>query len=511
MVFKRFGVIVFLRTMILCVSVFVLIYLLTRTSYVATPFIVALIIVAQMYSLVHYVQKTNRDIARFFDSIKYSDFSQSFRSTVKGSSFEELNNAFSEVIDEFRKTRAEKEEHYRYLQIIVQHIGIGLLAFTQDGTVELTNTAVKRLLKVNNIKNIAELSNVSPSLVAALQKIKSGDKVLVKIVADNELSQLSIYATEFKLRENHYTLVSLANIQSELEEREMEAWQNLIRVLTHEIMNSVTPIVSLSSTASSLLTDAVGEKEEGGRKQETEGARRETGDRRHETGDDDNASSLQPPVSNALSRGKTAGDDNASSLQPPVSGLHSEEKNAEILSDVKSALDTISKRSEGLLHFVDDYRNLTRIPVPNFQIIKVADLFGRIQKLFDDRFHSKKIDCTCSVEPSDLELTADPDLIEQVLINLVMNSMSALSATASPVIKLVGKIDGRGGTILQVVDNGSGVPEALLEKIFIPFFTTRKEGSGIGLSLSRQIMRAHKGGITLHSTPDKETVFTLRF
>jgi nitrogen fixation/metabolism regulation signal transduction histidine kinase len=485
MVFKRFGVIVFLRTIVLCVSAFILIYLLTRTSFIATPFIVALIIVAQMYSLVHYVQKTNRDIARFFDSIKYSDFSQSFRSTVKGSSFEELSNAFSEVIDEFRKTRAEKEEHYRYLQIVVQHIGIGLLAFTQDGTVELTNTAVKRLLKVNNIKNIAELSNVSPSLVAALQKIRSGDKVLVKIVADNEISQLSIYATEFKLRENHYTLVSLANIQSELEEREMEAWQNLIRVLTHEIMNSVTPIVSLSSTASSLLNTG----EPGDRRQETGGGEEETGDGRQETG----------------------GDDNASSLQPPVSGVRSREINTESLEDVKSALDTISKRSEGLLHFVDDYRNLTRIPVPNFQIIKVADLFGRIQKLFADRFHSKKIDCTCSVEPSNLEVTADPDLIEQVIINLVMNSMSALSATVSPIIMLVGKIDVRGGTILQVVDNGGGVPEALLEKIFIPFFTTRKEGSGIGLSLSRQIMRAHKGGITVHSTTDKETVFTLRF
>ncbi|MGA9405534.1 MAG: ATP-binding protein [Bacteroidota bacterium] len=485
MVFKRFGVIVFIRTIVLCVSVFVLIYLLTRTSFIATPFIVALIIIAQIYSLVHYVQKTNRDIARFFDSIKYSDFSQSFRSTVKGSSFEELNNAFSEVIDEFRKTRSEKEEHYRYLQIVVQHIGIGLLAFTQDGSVELTNTAVKRLLKVNNIKNIAELSSISPSLVQALQKIKSGDKVLVKIAAENELSQLSIYATEFKLHENHYTLVSLANIQSELEEREMEAWQNLIRVLTHEIMNSVTPIVSLSSTASSLLDMGDRKQETGDGKQEAGDGKQETGDRRQETGGDDNTFSLQPPASGALS--------------------------AEVLRDVKSALDTISRRSEGLLHFVDDYRNLTRIPVPNFQIINVADLFGRIQKLFVDKFQQKKIAYACSIEPPDLEMTADPDLIEQVMINLIMNSISALSAATSPMIKLVGKFDGRGGTILQVVDNGSGVPEALLEKIFIPFFTTRKEGSGIGLSLSRQIMRAHKGGITVHSIPGKETVFTLRF
>jgi nitrogen fixation/metabolism regulation signal transduction histidine kinase len=249
-----------------------------------------MIIIAEIYSLVHYVQKTNRDIARFFDSIHYSDFSQSFRSSVKGSSFEELNNAFSKVIDEFRKTRAEKEEHYRYLQIVVQHIGIGLIAFTRDGNVDLLNSAAKKLLKVNNIKNISELGDVSPSLVAALENIKAGDKLLVKIVIDNELSQLSIYATEFKLRENHYTLVSLTNIQSELEEREMEAWQNLIRVLTHEIMNSVTPIVSLSSTASSLLDAAIGEKKEGGRRQEA-------GDAESTSGLRSPASTLRPPVS----------------------------------------------------------------------------------------------------------------------------------------------------------------------------------------------------------------------
>ena len=342
MVFKRFSLIVLLRTIVLCISAFVLIYLLTQTAFIATPFIITLLIVAQIYSLVHYVQKTNREIARFFDSIKYSDFSQSFRSTIKGSSFEELNNAFSKVIDEFKKTRSEKEEHYRYLQIVVQHIGIGLLAFTQDGNVELLNTATKRLLKVNNIKNIGELSNISPTLVSALQDIKAGDKVLIKITTDNELSQLSIYATEFKLKETHYTLVSLTNIQSELEEREMEAWQNLIRVLTHEIMNSVTPLVSLSSTASSLLDATTGEH-----------------------GDND----ITPDTETV---------DNESHSKQPVTNLPSVKINKESLQDIKDALDTISKRSEGLLHFVDNYRNLTRIPVPNFQIVKIAELFGRI-------------------------------------------------------------------------------------------------------------------------------------
>ncbi len=475
MVFKRFSLNVIFRTLLISISAFVLIYLLAQTTFIATPFIVALLVVAQVASLVHYVQKTNRDIARFFDSIRYSDFSQSFRSTVKGSSFEELNNVFSEVIDEFRKTRADKEEQYRYLQIVVQHIGMGLLAYTQDGTVELTNTAAKKLLKLNSIRNIEDLAGISPVLVNALRTISAGDKVLVKIVVNNELSQLSIYATEFKLRENHYTLVSLTNIQNELEEREMDAWQKLIRVLTHEIMNSVTPIVSLSSTAASLL-----EAENGGEKH---------GGRRPEAEDNDSASGLPPPVS------------------IPLSG----EQSSEVLRDVKSALDTIAKRSEGLLHFVHDYRNLTRIPVPNFQIVKVADAFGRVQKLFLDRFQQRKIQFVQSIEPPNLEMTADPDLIEQVIINLVLNSMSALSAADSPMIKLVGKFDDRGGTTIQVVDNGHGIPEELQEQIFIPFFTTRKEGSGIGLSLSRQIMRAHKGGIAVHSLPDKETVFTLRF
>lgn len=472
MVFKRFSVAVFVRTVFICFSAFVLVLILTKTNFIATPFIVALIIIAQIYSLIHYVQKTNRDITRFFDSIKYSDFSQSFRTNVKGSSFEELNTAFTEVIEEFRKARAEKEEHYRYLQIVVQHVGIGLMAFTHDGSVELINTAAKRLLKIHGIKNVTELSDVSPTLVATLREIKSGDKVLVKIIAGNELSQLSIYATEFKLGESHYTLVSLTNIQSELEEREMEAWQNLIRVLTHEIMNSVTPIISLSSTANSLLGDSMDTMEHGAR-----------------TTVDDSDST------------RRENEEALSVLPVPLSVFH----------DVKGALETISKRSEGLLHFVDDYRNLTHVPNPNFQSFKVTDLFGRIEKLFADRFHLRKIWYTYSTEPPELKLTADPDLVEQVLINMVLNSISALLTTSSPMIKIFGTIDDRGATIIQITDNGHGIPEEMQDKIFIPFFTTRKEGSGIGLSLARQIMRAHKGGIALHSIPNKETVFTLRF
>lgn len=451
MVYKRFGTIVFVRIIFLSLSIFVLFYLFDETKLIATTFIVFIIIIIQIFSLTHFVQKTNREIARFFSSIKYSDFSQSFKFNIKGSAFEELSSSFWEVIDEFRKARTEKEEHFRYLQTVVQHVSIGLMAYTSDGNVELINNAAKRLIKINNIKNISELSAISSSLLEALLKISAGEKILVKIADGNELSQLSIHAAEFKLKGNHYKLSSISNIQSELEEKEMEAWQNLIRVLTHEIMNSVTPIISLSSTASLLLEEA-----------------------------DKKIKAVCDP-----------GTDN--------------------LDDVKEALNTIIRRSKGLLHFVDDYRNLTRIPVPNFQIIYITSLFERISKLFSDQLKEKNIKFTYTTQPAGLEVTADPDLIEQVIINLILNSFNAVSNMPVPEINLLGTIDNYGKVMIQVADNGKGVPEELYDKIFIPFFTTRKDGSGIGLSLSRQIMRLHKGGITVKSIPKKETIFTLRF
>jgi two-component system, NtrC family, nitrogen regulation sensor histidine kinase NtrY len=451
MVYKKFGTIILIRIIFLSLSIFALFYLLDETKLIATTFIVFVLIVIQIYAIIYFVKKTNREITRFFNSIKYSDFSQSFKSNIKGSAFEELSTSFSEVIEEFRKARTEKEEHFRYLQTVVQHVSIGLVAYTSDGNVELINNAAKRLLNITKIKNISELSVINSSLVEALIKISAGEKILVKVADGNELSQLSIHAAEFKLKGNHYTLTSISNIQSELEEKEMEAWQNLIRVLTHEIMNSVTPIVSLSSTASLLLEEA---------------------DQKIKAGND-------------------PGTDN--------------------LDDVKEALSTIIRRSKGLLRFIDDYRNLTRIPVPNFQVVPVTSIFERINKLFSDQFKEKNIQFTFSTEPANLEVTADPDLIEQVIINLILNSFNAVSNTPAPKIDLTGTIDNYGKAMIQVSDNGQGVPEELYEKIFIPFFTTRKEGSGIGLSLSRQIMRLHKGGITVKSIPNKETIFTLRF
>ena len=426
-------------------------YLLLRTQLYAVILIVILTIAFQIYSLIKYVDKTNKDLQRFLDAIKYEDFSQTFSGGDLGDSFRELKNTFNDVLKKFQRTRAEKEEHHRYLQTVVQHIGIGLISFQPDGEVQLINTAAKRLLKVNQLKNIKVLSSWSPELVSALFKLTPGEKTLIKIVDNHELLWLAIYATAFILHKQKYTLVSLQNIQPELEEKEMEAWQNLIRVLTHEIMNSITPIASLASTVNGLLGDC------------------------------------------------RQGKKDCVNFDP------------EVLEDISRATQTIEKRSQGLLNFVQSYRKLYRIPKPNFQIFQISSLFERIRQLMSQQMTENKIQFRTKIEPESLELTADPEMVEQVLINLLLNSIAALKNAANKKIELTAGLNKRGNVILQLKDNGEGIENEILDKIFIPFFTTRQDGSGIGLSLSRQIMRLHRGNISAISNPGIETTFTLRF
>jgi len=446
---KRFYVNCVVRVLLLSGSICLLAFLLFKTAFIAASIFLGLICAYQIFSLLRYVTKTNRDLNRFLLSIKHSDFSQSYTHQLKGSGFDELNKAFSEVTKEFQQAKIEKEEHFRFLQTIIDHVGIALIAFNREGEVELINNAAKKLLKIPRLGNIKDIESISPGLADKLGSISPGDKDLVKFKQGDNLLQLSIYATGFILRQQQLNLVAMQNIQSELEEKEMTSWQNLIRVLTHEIMNSITPIASLASTAAGLLKD---EKE----------------------------------------------------CQVP------EELN-EVITDVGHAVKTIEKRSKGLITFIDDYRKLTRIPKPDFKIVQIKDLFGRVETLMKDQFEHGGIKFQAEVDPESLTITADPALIEQVLINLCKNSVEAVADIARPKIKLKAGTDGLGNPVVKVIDNGKGIAEDVAERIFIPFFTTKPEGSGIGLSLSRQIIRLHKGTIGVASTPNERTVFKLRF
>lgn len=434
--------------MLIGINLLLLSYLVYNSDFPASLIVLTFSALYQLYSLFKYVDRTNRDLAKFLSSIKYSDFTQIFSIEKYGGTFKELGIEFNEIINRFQSTRKEKEESLRYLNAVIQHVGIGLFSFNSEGKIEFINNAAKKLLKATNLNNISGLYLVNKLLAEKISTLKSGDKITFKYVDDNELMQLMIYATGFKLKDQMFTIVSLQNIQSELEEQEMDAWQKLIRVLTHEIMNSITPISSLAATANKMLSEF--------------------------SGSENNVQK-------------------------------------ESLEDIISANNTILKRSEGLMHFVNNYRNLTKIPRPVFQIIEIKKLFDRIETLMRKEIEERGITFHCNVLPLSLELTADANLIEQVLINLIINSRQALDGVQDGKINLQASLDEKGKILIQVSDNGAGIPEDIQEKIFIPFFSTKKNGSGIGLSLSRQIIRTHGGTIRVNSIPGKETVFSLRF
>lgn len=453
MVFKNFRLNCIIRIIILIATILLLIYLFFNTNLYISALILGLVAIGQIIGLIRYVEKTNRLLVRFLDSIRYSDFTQNFSPKADGKSFVELNQAFNEVMERFQKTRSEKEEQYRYLNTVVQHIGIGLIAYDLDGKVSLINTAFKKLLQIPGLKNINELNTISGTLVKTLFQLKAGENRLVKINMNNELIQLSVYGTEFRQHQQSFRLVSLQNISGELAEKEMEAWQSLVRVLTHEIMNSVTPISSLAETVNNLLLE-----------------------------------------NGSTNRGKLK-----SELSP------------DSIEDIGSALQTIQKRSASLLNFMENYRNLTRIPKPDFQTFQISELFERIARLMKTQLDEASITFRTIINPDSLELTADPGMIEQVLINLLLNAIQAVEKTENPKIELRAEMGGRGNTLIKVSDNGLGISENSLEKIFIPFYTTKKEGSGIGLSLSRQILRLHHASISVTSKPNEETAFILKF
>ncbi len=445
----RYGVVA--RVVLLVALCFATVWLSMRAEFRFSAVIVGLILVASVVELIRYVERTNRRITQFLESIRHADFTTSFSDKGMGKSFRKLSEAFTEVMTEFKKNRAEKEEHFNYLQTVVQHISIGIIAFRTDGKVDMQNHAVRRLLGIGSIRNIKELAEVKNSLPTQLMEMKAGDRSLVKVFVENEMLQLSIYATEFRLRNESYVLVSLQNIHSELEEKEIESWQKLIRVLTHEIMNSITPISSLASTVTDMLFD----------------------------------------VENDVPKAR--------------------ELDSEDTENIHDALLTIQSRSKGLLSFVEIYRNLTRVPKPNFRYFPVNEAFDKLYRLMKPRLTDQCVEFTFRASPPDLMLTADPDLMDQVFINLMLNALDALKGREGGRIGMEAYSNKNGRITIDVVDNGPGIKPDIIDKIFMPFFTSKKEGSGIGLSLSRQIMQLHKGSISVKSKPDEGTVFTLTF
>lgn len=407
------------------------------------------IIIIQLVDISRFVSQTNRKLTRFLESVKYSDFISGFTADNKlGKSFKDLNKAFNEVLEAFRKARSEKEEHWQYLNSVVQQVRTGILSYDTDGTVQLINTNAKRFIGVTSIKNIRELIPLNPKLYHAINSVEAGKSELFK--SSNEL-YLSIQSTELRIRGVDVKLVTLQNIQPELQKQELEAWQNLTRVLRHEIMNSITPISSLTSTLREILDHDMVLKDNGNYEMKDEGAQ-----------------------------------------------------------DLREGLSTIENRSKGLIKFIDAYREYTSLPKPIMATVRLKDLIEKVAQLMKTELKKTQIDFHYEYSSEYLTIHADVEMIEQVLINLLKNAIEALAETENPSLKLIGRYD-ENAIKIEVIDNGPGIIKEALEHIFVPFYTTKRTGSGIGLSLSRQIMQMHNGSLSVESEPYVKTIFTLKF
>lgn len=438
---KTFQFNIWLRAFLLMASMLLLAWLWLESPYQINPTIVTLLVILQIYELIRYVSQTNRRLATFIEAFRYGDFTRSFRKHRKGDAFFELETAMNEMMQSFQTIRKEQESTLHYLESIVQHLAHGLLVFNQTGDIVTINLAAKQLLNLSHLKNIQELQVLNPVIHQALLHTPNGENALIR--HQSEEKSLSITVSEFKKRDQHYRIVSLKNIQSELQSTEMEAWQNLTRVLTHEIVNSIAPI---SSTVQTML-----------------------------------------PI-----------------LQQP-------EFSAEDRTDFSDALHIIQRRSDALLKLVQAYRTFTRIPEPIFATIPISDLFQNIATLYQSEITSKNITLQIEITPPNLTLRADRELLEAAFINLLKNAIEALDNIPSAKICLTAALNDRQRPLLRITDNGVGIIAPALDKIFIPFYSTKPQGTGIGLSHTHKILALHRATIRAESVPNERTSFVIRF
>jgi len=440
---------IIVHVILIAATGFVFFWSVTRQDMLITAITLGLAWILQILYLLHYIHRFQRDIRSFIEAFRNQDTSLLFKISRKNKYLKSLYERFNEIIRDFRLVRIEKEIEHYFFQETIQHVGSGLLAFNPAGDILLLNKAFLDMLNLDKIDNLSDLDRSFPELSDRLKTFRAGNQYMLKLLIGSELKYISINSSGIKLKDETVVLVALQDISREIDKSEVEAWQKLIRVLTHEIMNTVSPINLLSESLISIFED-------NGRRKPAQMI------------DDQN-------VENALL------------------GLHA-----------------ILKRSAGLAKFVETYRSLTRLDNPSIEVFQVQHLFSSIKTLLAEDIKKRKVDLSISVTPKELTLAADEKLVEQVLINLVRNSLEALEETSQPSLA-IRAFKNDNSVSVSVSDNGKGIPSEILESIFIPFFTTKKDGSGIGLSLSRQIMQMHNGSVKVKSEQGKGSTFTLEF
>jgi len=449
MVYKKFYVFVILRVFFIVVTSIALSFVIMKTSYIYTVIGLVVIIILQTVGLINYLNKTNRYLSGFLYFLKESNASISMEEDEK-SPVSDLHGYFNEIKSIIRNVRIEKENQYLYLQYIIENVGVGLISFGHNGQIELINESAKTILETPALNNINDLNRIQNGFASFILNLKPQQPQLFKLNLQHEIIHLSMKASKIKIGERNITIVTFQDIKNELDDNELDSYLKLIRVLTHEIMNSVTPINTLTRTIRNFY---MGE-----------------------------------------------------------NGLRSKkELEPDVIKETVTGLDLIEERGNGLKSFVSKYRNLTRLPQPIFKKVNIHSLLLNMLKLFGDDIKQKKIHATVNVTPDDLAIYADEKLLEQVFINLIKNAISAIPDDGSGKLELTANNANSLQTVIIISDNGHGISKENINNIFTPFFTTKEHGSGIGLSLARQIMRLHKGHISVYSEVEKGTTFKLEF
>ncbi len=437
------------RTLLIALTSLLFFFLIRVFPNGSLLILTALLFGYQVFALIRYINSVNRKVEDFFQIYLSGEITSSSARRHDEDEFSPLYGYFDQVNEKLEQARIRDEIRNNYFKTIVDQTTVGLISFNPDGSVEFINDAAKRIFGLNVLRYLHRLDRVKEGLADMLLELKSNDQRLLSLVLDGELVQLTCRKVMFRTEDRTLHLVSFQNIQPELDEKELESWQKLIRVLTHEIMNSMTPIITLVTTITRLY-------------------------RNKESGE------LKGPDGVTLQM-----------IEKTIKGL-----------------DLIETRGQGLIHFVQNYRNVTRVPKPDFKLLNVKDMFQGIRLLFEDQAEKSGVSLQVDCHPS-LFVNADGKLLEQVLINLVKNAIEALEGVPKGEVTMSAQ-SVTSQVMIEVSDNGKGIPEDLLENIFVPFFTTKEKGSGIGLSLSRQIIRLHGGTMNVTSVPNVRTTFTIK-
>jgi two-component system, NtrC family, nitrogen regulation sensor histidine kinase NtrY len=453
----RYEISLTIRVVLLLASITAAAYCIVSSKYSLLVFAV-FVLVFQIFDFVQFINKTNIELTQFIEAVQYRDFSLQFTEKNAPVSVRQLRRAFNQINATFKQLSSEREEQYQYLQKILELVDTGILSYNQTGEVGWINESFKRMLNVPYLRNISALEKRENAVYQAIMSLENGGSQLVKI----NQKQVLLAKTTFLNDEIETSLIAFQNVNEAIEDTEAQAYQKLLRVMTHEIMNSVAPIASLAETMEKTLRGRKGGKEKG---------EREEGEKEL--------------AENVL--------------------------DSERLADISLGISTIRKRSENLLKFADTYRQLAKVSMTSFSEFYVRDLFEGVEILLENQLERHQIEFDVVIKDFEMTIEGDMVLIEQVLINLIINAIDAVKEQNNPTITLSVSLSSEERAVIEVRDNGVGMSAELMDKIFVPFFTSKANGSGIGLSLSKQIMTLHKGTITVQSAEGKGTIFRLGF